>query len=96
MGLTGYSKKTVIKHLDAAEKAGWIKVVRGEVWGQMRNRKSYLARFSDTASEAECIDGDVPKALPAATENSFVNTEEFLSEGGEVFTRDTPSVGASL
>ncbi|MBB4146038.1 hypothetical protein GGQ72_004607 [Rhizobium rhizoryzae] len=50
VALSGLSKKTVIKHLDAAASAGWISVTRGQFYGQMHNRKSYVARFPDRPS----------------------------------------------
>lgn len=48
--LSGLSKKTVIKHLHAANQAGWITVITGEFYGQMHNRKSYVARFPDRSN----------------------------------------------
>ena len=80
------SKKTVIKHLAVIEQAGWITVIKGRFYGQMHNRKSYVARFPDLPSvpvrqhddDAEFLSGGIASEGAKVVE---METKDGVNEG---------------
>ncbi|MBT9373196.1 helix-turn-helix domain-containing protein [Rhizobium sp. CSW-27] len=82
VGLTGFSKKTVLVHLGKGVAAGWLSISKGEFYGQMHRRNSYFARFP--AVDETAADAENEAAGEGDPEGGKV--VEFLPEGGGIST----------
>ncbi|BCH65849.1 helix-turn-helix domain-containing protein [Agrobacterium vitis] len=79
--LSGLDKKTILKHLDLAEQAGWIEVTQHGFRGQKWKRNEYIARWPGRDLAGHAAAGFVANAQAGGGDTPPFG-DEILPEGG--------------